>query len=153
MCRRARRRRAIFSNGHADEATFTFGPPQWRLSGIGKNLSFESLRVQFRVLVQNAVGEASAGESYNYHLDTLDLCNAKHRQGFIAAAQGETRWTRTCSRDLGQVLLEGRGVAREAHPPVRRTTEEEVTVADGERRICAVTLRESSLAGPHPGGL
>jgi DNA primase len=56
----------------------TFGQRQWRVRGIAKNLSYESLRVQLRVKVAE-----------NYHLDTLDLCNAKHRQGFLAAAQEE----------------------------------------------------------------
>ena len=128
------------SNGHGDEATFTFGPRQWRVRGIGKNLSFESLRVQLRVLVQGS------SEQYSYHLDTLDLCNAKHRQGFIAAAQGETRLDADLlKRDLGQVLLKAEEL-QEKH--IRQSVEparKEVTVADGEREAALALLRDPHL--------
>ena len=134
------------ANGHGDEATFTFGPRQWRVRGIGKNLSFETLRVQLRVLVQGGDGKASASENYSYHLDTLDLCNAKHRQGFIAAAQGETRLDGDLlKRDLGQVLLKAEEL-QEKH--IRQSVEpqkKEVTVADGEREAALALLRDPKL--------
>ena len=134
------------SNGHGDEATFTFGPRQWRVRGIGKNLSFETLRVQLRVLVQGGDGKASASENYSYHLDTLDLCNAKHRQGFIAAAQGETRLDGDLlKRDLGQVLLKAEEL-QEKH--IRQSVEparKEVTVAEGEREAALALLRDPHL--------
>jgi DNA primase catalytic core len=122
-----------------DEATFTFGPRQWRVRGISKNLSFESLRVQLRVLVQGS-------ENGSYHLDTLDLCNAKHRQGFIAAAQGETRLdAELLKRDLGQVLLKAEEL-QEQH--IRQSVEpqkKEVTVAEGERESALALLRDPKL--------
>jgi DNA primase catalytic core len=128
------------ANGHGDEATFTFGPRQWRVRGIGKNLSFETLRVQLRVLVQGS------SEQYSYHLDTLDLCNAKHRQGFIAAAQGETRLDGDLlKRDLGQVLLKAEEL-QEKH--IRQSVEpqkKEVAVADGEREAALALLRDPKL--------
>jgi DNA primase catalytic core len=122
-----------------DEATFTFGPRQWRVRGIGKNLSFETLRVQLRVLVQN-------GESCNYHLDTLDLCNAKHRQGFIAAAQGETRLDGDLlKRDLGQVLLKAEELQEQYIRQSVEPQKKEVTVADGEREAALTLLRDPKL--------
>jgi len=135
------------ANGHGDEATFTFGPRQWRVRGIGKNLSFETLRVQLRVLVQgSSEGKASASEQYSYHLDTLDLCNAKHRQGFVAAAQGETRLDADLlKRDLGQVLLKAEEL-QEKH--IRQSVEparKEVAVADGERESALALLRDPKL--------
>jgi len=122
-----------------DEATFTFGPRQWRVRGIGKNLSFESLRVQLRVMVQN-------GESHNYHLDTLDLCNAKHRQGFIAAAQSETRLdAELLKRDLGQVLLKAEELQEQYIRQSIEPQKKEVTVADGERESALALLRDPKL--------
>jgi hypothetical protein len=101
-----------------DEANFTFGcephgpPRQWRVRGIGKNLSFETLRVQLRVMHANS-----------YHLDTLDLCNAKHRQSFLAQAHGETGLAAdVLKRDLGQVLLKVEEL-QEQH--IRKTVEPE----------------------------
>jgi hypothetical protein len=118
-----------------DEATFTFGERQWRVRGIGKNLSFETLRVQLRVL---------SGD--NYHLDTLDLCNAKHRQSFSAQAHGETgQAADTLKRDLGQVLLKVEEL-QEQH--IRKTVEperKEVVLKDGEREAALALLKDPKL--------
>ena len=120
---------------NADEVSFTFGERQWRVRGIGKNLSFESLRVQLRVM---------AGESY--HLDTLDLCNAKHRQGFLGQAHGETGLAADAlKRDLGQVLLKVEEL-QEQH--IRKTVEpekNEIVLKDGEREAALALLRDPKL--------
>jgi DNA primase catalytic core len=119
----------------ADEANFIFGERQWRVRGIGKNLSFETLRVQLRVL---------SGESY--HLDTLDLCNAKHRQNFLAQAHGETgQAADVLKRDLGQVLLK---VEERQEQHIRQTVEperKEVVLKDGEREAALSLLRDPKL--------
>jgi len=120
---------------NGDEATFTFGERQWRVRGIGKNLSFETLRVQLRVL---------SGD--RYHLDTLDLCNAKHRQSFLAQAHGETgQAADTLKRDLGQVLLKVEEL-QEQH--IRKTVEperKEVVLKDGEREAALALLKDPQL--------
>jgi DNA primase catalytic core len=120
---------------NGDEATFTFGERQWRVRGIGKNLSFETLRVQLRVL---------SGD--RYHLDTLDLCNAKHRQSFLAQAHGETgQAADTLKRDLGQVLLKVEEL-QEQH--IRKTVEperKEVVLKDGEREAALALLKDPKL--------
>ena len=82
-----------------DEVNFTFGPRQWRVRGVGKNLAFDTLRVQLRVLVHS-------GGQQCFHLDNLDLCNAKHRNSFIAQAHAETHMDeQLIKRDLAQVFL------------------------------------------------
>ena len=120
---------------NGDEVSFTFGERQWRVRGVGKNLSFESLRVQLRVM---------HGESY--HLDTLDLCNAKHRQNFLAQAHGETGLAADAlKRDLGQVLLKVEEL-QEQH--IRKTVEperKEVVLKDGEREAALALLRDPKL--------
>ncbi len=118
-----------------DEASFTFGERQWRVRGVAKNLSFETLRVQLRVM---------AGE--NYHLDTLDLCNAKHRQNFLAQAHGETgQAADALKRDLGQVLLKVEEL-QEQH--IRKTVEprrKEIVLKDDEREAALALLRDPKL--------
>jgi hypothetical protein len=92
-----------------DEVTFTFGPRQWRVRGVGKNLAFDTLRVQLRVLVQHGNGQ------HSFHLDTLDLCNAKHRNAFIAQAHAETRLDENLlKRDLA--AAPSRSTPRDARP-------------------------------------
>jgi len=120
---------------NGDEVSFTFGERQWRVRGIGKNLSFESLRVQLRVM---------HGDSY--HLDTLDLCNAKHRQSFLAQAHGETGLAADAlKRDLGQVLLKVEEL-QERH--IRKTVEperKEIVLKDGEREAALALLKDPKL--------
>ena len=123
------------ATANGDEVAFTFGERQWRVRGIGKNLSFESLRVQLRVM---------HGESY--HLDTLDLCNAKHRQSFLAQAHGETGLAADAlKRDLGQVLLKVEEL-QERH--IRKTVEperKEIVLKDGEREAALALLKDPKL--------
>ena len=120
---------------NGDEACFSFGERQWRVRGIGKNLSFESLRVQLRVM-----------HGDRYHLDTLDLCNAKHRQSFLAQAHGETGIAADAlKRDLGQVLLKVEEL-QERH--IRKAVEperKEIVLKDGEREAALALLKDPKL--------
>jgi len=60
------------------EVTFKFGDRTWRVRGLAKNMSFETLRVNLLI---------RRGE--DFHVDGLDLYNAKHRTAFIAQAAAE----------------------------------------------------------------
>lgn len=85
---------------NSDEATFTFGERHWRVRGLSKNLSYETLKIQLRLLRTSTTNNG-------YHLDTLDLCNAKHRSSFIAQAVTETGLASDIlKKDLGNILLE-----------------------------------------------
>ena len=58
-----------------EDIEITLGDREYRIRGLVKNLSFEVMKVNVRV----SVGE-------KYHIDTLDLYNARHRTAFITAA-------------------------------------------------------------------
>jgi len=58
-----------------DDIRFTRGPRSYRVRGLARNLSAESLKVTLRV---------SAGD--HLHLDTLDLYQARQRGAFVKAA-------------------------------------------------------------------
>ena len=124
---------------HADEASFTFGERAWRVRGVAKNLSFETLRVQLRAKVDGPTGPV-------FHLDTLDLCNAKHRQNFVAQARDETGLSADIlKRDLGQVLLKVEEL-QEQH--IRETVapqKKEVVLKDDEREAALALLRDPKL--------
>ena len=78
----------------ADEIELGVGDRRYRVRGLAKNTGFESLRVSLR---------AACGE--RWHLDTLDLCSARQRESFIAAAAVETGLkAELLKRDLGKVL-------------------------------------------------
>ena len=64
-----------------DEAlVLMLGEREYRVRGLGKNLAFDVLRVNLRVRVGDA-----------YHIDTLDLYQAKARTVFINAAAEATQ--------------------------------------------------------------
>lgn len=70
----------------------------WRVRGLHKNLGPDVLKVNLRV---------SAGEGGAFHVDTLDLYQAKARAHYIAQAALETAVDeRTLKSDLGRVLLQ-----------------------------------------------
>ncbi|MGH8017263.1 MAG: CHC2 zinc finger domain-containing protein [Opitutaceae bacterium] len=78
----------------ADEIELGVGDRRYRVRGLAKNTGFESLRVSLR---------AACGE--RWHLDTLDLCSARQRDMFVAAAASETGLkAELIKRDLGKVL-------------------------------------------------
>lgn len=78
-----------------EDIVIRFGPREYRVRGLSKNLSFEVLRVNIR-----------AAENDRYHVDTIDLYQAKARSAFITAANSELQIPEeTIKRDLGRVLF------------------------------------------------
>jgi hypothetical protein len=120
--------------------TFTFGPRQWRVRGVGKNLAFDTLRVQLRVLVQHGNGQQS------FHLDTFDLCNAKHRNSFIAQAHAETHMDeQLLKRDLAQVFLKVEELQEQRIHEALEPKQKEVIVPDAERTAAMELLKDPKL--------
>jgi DNA primase catalytic core len=71
----------------------------WRVRGLDKNLAPDLLKVNLRIAIASADGGA-------FHVDTLDLYNAKQRAHYIAQAQAETGLAeRILKADLGRVLM------------------------------------------------
>jgi len=70
------------------------GDRAWTVRGLAKNSGFESLKVTLRLTCAE-----------RWHLDQLDLCVARQREHFIAAAAAETLLKpELVKRDLGHVL-------------------------------------------------
>jgi hypothetical protein len=79
----------------AEEIVLTIGDRTYRVRGLAKNTGFEALKVSLRV----ACGET-------WHLDTLDLAQAKQRAAFVQAAADETALKpELLKHDVGRVLL------------------------------------------------
>ena len=76
------------------EIIMTFAERRWRVRGLGKNLSFEVLKVN----VYAALGE-------RFHLDTLDLYSSKARAHYVMQAAVELRLTEEIVKaDLARVF-------------------------------------------------
>jgi DNA primase catalytic core len=79
----------------AEETVLAIDGRTYRVRGFSKNTGYETLKVSLRL---------SSGSAW--HLDTLDLAQAKQRAGFVAAAAEETGIAPAIlKRDVGQVLL------------------------------------------------
>ena len=71
----------------------------WRVRGLEKNLAPDVLKVNVRIAIASAEGGA-------FHVDTLDLYNARQRAHFVGQAQAETDLQeRILKADIGRVLM------------------------------------------------
>jgi hypothetical protein len=119
----------------AEEIVLTLGDRSYRVRGLSKNTGYEALKVSLRL----ACGST-------WHLDTLDLAQARQRAGFVQAAAEETGLRpELIKRDVGRVLLkleelqEARLRAQVAPEPVT------VKMAEAEREAALALLRDPRL--------
>jgi DNA primase catalytic core len=120
-----------------DEIELEIGDRRYRVRGLAKNTGFESLRVTLR---------AACGE--RWHLDTLDLCSARQREGFIAAAAVETMLKpELLKRDLGKVLLELEELQETRLKAEAEPKKQEPGMAPEEREAALALLRDPKLLG------
>jgi DNA primase catalytic core len=79
----------------APETVLVFGDRRWRVRGLARNLAPGVLKVNLLA----GIGEA-------FHVDTLDLYNARARAGFVVQAAAELGQPEAVLKaDLGRVLL------------------------------------------------
>ena len=119
-------------SGDAAELHVSIGFRHWRVRGADRNKTPDTLRVAL------AVTESEHG---GFHLDTLDLCQAKARAAFVEAAVTELHTERSALvRELAEVLFatEAAVAARDASPPVAPMT-------DGERAEAMELLADPEL--------
>ena len=78
-----------------EEVVVTLGDRRYRVRGLGKNLSYDLLKIN--LLASRAEG---------FHVDTLDLYSARQRAVFVKQAAAEMQVKEDVVRhDLGRVLL------------------------------------------------
>jgi DNA primase len=78
------------------EASWQFGERAWRVRGLDKASSFETLRVNVMVSAPDSRGGT------RFHVDTTDLYSARARAGFVAAAAAELGAARGDQAGSGQ---------------------------------------------------
>ena len=78
------------------EIKLNFDERHYRIRGLDKNLSYDQLKINLLIRRDKA-----------FHVDTLDLYNARHRSAFLKQASHELCLsTHILKRDLAQVLLQ-----------------------------------------------
>ncbi|OGT16968.1 MAG: DNA primase [Gallionellales bacterium RIFCSPHIGHO2_02_FULL_57_16] len=118
------------------EILITLGERRYRVRGLAKNLSFESLKVNLL---------ASSGE--RFYVDTLDLYSAKQRGSYLTQAAVELQMKEEILKaDLGRVLLRLEQLQEEA---INKTLQPAAPVAaqmsEPEREAALALLRAPDL--------
>lgn len=129
-----------------EEIVITFGDRRYRVRGLGKNLSYEHLRVN--LLVARASTPDAAAQSEALHVDTLDLYSAQSRAKFVKQAALELALKEDAiKKDLGKILL---ALEERQERQIKETLEpkqKSVTLTEAERAAALDLLRSPDLLG------
>ncbi|MGH8178554.1 MAG: CHC2 zinc finger domain-containing protein [Steroidobacter sp.] len=123
--------------GNEREHVLTFGERRYRIRGLEKNLSLETLKVNLLVthLGSNLV-----------HVDTFDLYSARQRGSFASQAATELHLQEDVIKaDLGRLLLQCETLQEEALRAALAPTPTAVTVNEAERTAALELLRSPDL--------
>jgi len=119
----------------AGSVTLRIADREWRARGVENNTSFDLLKVNLRLL-----------HNERFHLDTLDLYQARQRQAFIKQAVEETGLeAELVQRDLAKVLLELEGVRDRRLLGVMQPSEPVPAMTTEEREEALTWLKAPDL--------
>jgi DNA primase catalytic core len=112
------------------ETVLSFGDRRWRVRGLARNLAHDVLKVNLL---------ASCGAAF--HVDALDLYNARARSSFLTQAAIELQVPEDVLKaDLGRVLLKLEALQDEAIKKVLAPKLAEAVTMDEEARHAALAL-------------
>lgn len=118
-----------------EETLLAIADRTYRVRGLAKNTGYQTLKVSLRI----ACGAA-------WHLDTLDLAQAKQRTAFVTAAAEETGLRPdVLKRDVGRVLLKLEEL-HEAQLLAQVSRKDEVpSMTEAEREAALALLKSPNL--------
>lgn len=118
------------------EINVNMGKRSYRIRGLGKNMSYEQLKVNVMV----ALGD-------QYHLDTIDMYSSKARSGYIKQASIELGVSNdTIKKDLGQILVKLEELQEQQIKAKLAPAEQpEPTLSEGETADALELLKSSDL--------
>jgi DNA primase catalytic core len=121
--------------GAEQEHLFTFGERRYRVRGLEKNLSLQTLKVNLLVC-----------QAEQMHVDTLDLYAARARSGFIAQAANELKLQdEVIKADLARLLLQCEGLQEQAPRAALEVKPAAVAVSEVEREAALALLKSPDL--------
>jgi hypothetical protein len=119
--------------GHDIE--MTIGNRSYRIRGLAKNQTFDVMKVNLRVMTDNW-----------YHVDNLDLYNARHRTTFINTAADELQLKADIlKKDLGKVLLKLEDLQDEQINKTLEPKKQEIKLTEKEREEALALLKDPHL--------
>lgn len=131
-------REAVPIERNGEDIVVVFGDRSYRVRGLEKNNSFEALRVNLRLMREGL-----------YHVNVIDLYQARGRQGFIEEAARETLLDpELIKRDLGKLLLRLEELQQERIAAALAPASPVVPAMDeSEREEALALLRDPNLLG------
>jgi DNA primase len=122
----------------ADETVMAFGDRRYRVRGLSKNLSFETLKINLHI----ACGETS------YYVDTFDLYSARGRNLFIVnAAKDLAVREEIVKADLGRLLLKLEALQQARIEQALKVEPAVPAMSETEREQALELLRDPKLLG------
>ena len=119
------------------ELRLMFDGRGWRVRGLGRVSSFESLKVNVH-----------ASNVARFHVDSLDLYVARARAGFVSTAAAELGVDEaTVKADLGRVLLACEVEVERAVTAAQSPTPVSIELSESERGAALELLRDPDLVG------
>ena len=120
------------------QVVIRLGDRTWRIRGLAKNLSLETLKVNVLVGLD--------GCSDRYHVDTLDLYAAKQRAAFLHQAATELGIKEdVIKKDLGAVLLKLEALQELQIRSALEPKQTQIAVEENDRQAALELLRDPHL--------
>lgn len=122
---------------NGEDIEISLGDRQYRIRGLRKNLTFDVLKVNIRIL-----------QGDKYYIDTLDLYNARHRTALLNAAAEELAINPDImKRDLGRVLLKLEELQADAINETLKPKEQHPHIGEEDRKAAMDLLKDPNLLG------
>jgi DNA primase len=122
-------------NPLADEVIVNYGERRYRVRGLSKNLSYETLKINLHI----AQGDA-------YYVDTFDLYSARSRHLYIVnAAKDLAVREEIVKADLGRLLLKLESLQQSRIEAALKVEPESPTMTEAEREQALELLRDPKL--------
>jgi len=120
-----------------DELTITFGDRQYRVRGLAKNTSFDALKINLRVRIDDD----------RYHQDNVDMARAREREHFARVAALEASLKEdVIKRDLSRLLLKLEELQEESIRRALQPRQPEIPgMSEEERNEALALLRDPKL--------
>jgi len=117
------------------ECKITLGDRLYRIRGLSKNLSYDQMKINLLVSLEERV-----------HVDTLDIYHARHRAMFIKQAGIELGLKEDIiKKDLGKVLLKLESLQEQQIKATLEPKEREVVMTEPQRQAALALLGDKAL--------
>jgi hypothetical protein len=124
------------------EVIIRLGERRYRVRGLARNLSYDTLRVNLLVTPD----AEPAGPDLRFHADTLDLYSARQRAAFVKQAAMELGLREDAvKKDLGKVLLRLEEMQEEQVRKALEPKRKPVAMSEADRNAALDLLRDPHL--------